>query len=66
MDSLDRGYQTIVAADAVTSRKASDRALAIEQMRAAGALVMSSEAILFMLLRNAKNPAFKAVSKLIR
>ena len=66
MDSLDRGYQTIVAADAVTSRKTADRDLAIAQMRAAGAVVMSTEAILFMLMRNAKNPAFKAVSKLIR
>ena len=33
---------------------------------AAGALVVSSEALLFMMLRDAKNPAFKAVSKLVR
>lgn len=66
LDSLDAGYRAIVAADAVTSRKPEDRELALSQMRSSGALVVSSEAILFMLLRTAKHPAFKAVSKLVR
>ena len=66
LDSLDAGYRAIVSADAVTSRKPEDRELALSQMRSSGALVVSSEAILFMLLRTAKHPAFKAVSKLLR
>ena len=66
LDSLDAGYRTIVAQDAIASRKTGDRDSAIAQMRASGALVASSEAILFMLLRTAKHPAFKAVSKLVR
>ncbi len=66
LDSLEAGYRTIVAEDALASRKASDLESAISQMRASGALVASSEAILFMLLRTAKHPAFKAVSKLVR
>ncbi|MBQ7208020.1 MAG: hydrolase [Lentisphaeria bacterium] len=66
LDSLEAGYRTVVSADAVTSRKPEDRELALAQMRASGVLVMSSEAILFMLLRTAKHPAFKAVSKLVR
>ena len=66
LDSLDAGYRTVVAADAVTSRKPEDRELALAQMRYSGALVASSEAILFMLLRTARHPAFKAVSKLVR
>ena len=66
LDALERGFKVCLAADAVTSRKQSDRELALEAARAAGALVASSEALLFMMLRDAKNPAFKAVSKLVR
>jgi len=66
LDSLAAGYNTILACDAVASRKNADRDAAIGQMRASGAMVIGTESILFMLLRNAKNPAFKAVSKLVR
>lgn len=66
LDSLEQKYNTILAADAVTSRKVSDRELAIAQMRAAGAMTVSSESILFMLMRNAGHSAFKEISKLVR
>ena len=66
LDALERGFRVCLAADAVTSRKLADRELALQTARAAGALVVSSEALLFMMLRDAKNPAFKAVSKLVR
>jgi len=66
LDAIARGYKVCLAADAVTSRKTADRELALQAARAAGALVVSSEALLFMMLRDAKNPAFKAVSKLVR
>ena len=66
LDSLAAGHNTVLVCDAVTSRKSADRDAAVEQMRAAGAMVVGTEAVLFMLLRNAKNPAFKAVSKLVR
>ncbi len=65
-DGLNAGYQVILAADAVTSRSAADRATAIDAARSAGALVLSSEAILFWLLRDAHHPDFKAISKLVR
>ena len=66
LDSLAAGYNTILACDAVASRKNADRDAAIEQMRSSGAMVIGTESVLFMLLRDAKNPAFKAVSKLVR
>ena len=65
-DARERGLRVLLAADAVTSRKASDRELALQAARDAGAAVVSSEALLFMMLRDAKNPAFKAVSKLVK
>ena len=66
LDALEKGFNTCLAADAVTSRKTADRELALAAARAAGALVLNSEALLFMLLKDAKHPAFKAVSKLVR
>lgn len=65
-DALGDGYKVILAADAVSSRKASDCELALKAARHAGAQVLSVESILFMLLRDAKHPAFKTVSALIR
>ena len=50
----------------VSSRKAADLNTALSLLRHAGCTVASSEAILFMLLKNAKHPAFKAISKLVR
>ena len=66
LDARNAGYEVIVVADAVGSRKNTDRDLALEVARSAGANVLSSESVLFMLLRDAKNPHFKAVSGLIK
>ena len=65
-DALNAGYQVILAEDAVTSRKAGDRDAALAAARHAGVCVLSVEAILFWLLRVASNPAFKAISRLVR
>ena len=66
LDAVERGYEVIVASDAVMIRKFSDCHAALEMLRSQGITVISTESILFMLLRDAKNPAFKAVSKLVK
>ena len=66
LDALNAGYKVFIAADAVNSRKSSDLDTALSQLRHAGCTVASAEAILFMLLKSAKHPAFKAISKLVR
>ena len=66
LDARERGYEVIVASDAVMSRKFSDCHAALEMMRSMGVSVVSTESILFMLLRNAAHPAFKAISKLVK
>ena len=65
-DALEQNYEVIVVADAVNSRKLTDQECAIQAMRDRGALVLNSESVLFMMLRDAANPAFKAVSKLVK
>jgi hypothetical protein len=66
IDLLEAGYEVFVAADAVASRSAENKALALEAMRAAGAKILPAEAMLFALLRDAADPCFKALLKLIK
>ncbi len=66
LDARAAGYEVIVVADAVGSRKNTERDWALETARAAGATVLGSEAVIFMLMRDAKNPHFKAISALIK
>ena len=65
-DVSDEARVNEVVADAIGSRKNSERDWALETARNAGAAVLGSEAVLFMLLRDAKNPHFKAISALIK
>ena len=65
-DLLNEGYKVIIPADALTSRNVDNYRLALESMRHAGALITSSESIVFMLLRDAKHPDFREISKLIK
>ena len=66
LDARARGYEVIVVADAVGSRKEDDRELALSALRAAGAEIYSCETVLFMLLRDSKHPCFKSISGLIK
>ena len=66
LDALNAGFKVFIAADAVNSRKQADIDTALSFLRHAGCNVVSSEAILFMLLKSARHPNFKAVSKLVR
>ena len=66
LDAVERGYEVIVASDAVMSRKFSDCHAALEMMRSKGVSVLSTESILFMLLRDAAHPEFKTISKLVK
>lgn len=66
LDLLDNGMQPVVIADATGSRNAYDRRQAIRRMRRAGAVITTTEAILFELCRSSKDPAFKAISELVK
>jgi len=55
-----------VVADAVSSRVPENKALALQALRDAGAKVLPTETILFALLRDAADPSFKGLLKLIK
>lgn len=65
LDAVDRGYETIVIADAVSSRYPEDKAIALDFLRGKGVSVLSMESVLFLLLQDSAHPAFRAVQKLI-
>ena len=66
VDLKDAGYRPIVVFDCVSSRKESDKQLALERYRHEGIMVTSYESILFELTRTSKSPHFKAISKIVK
>jgi nicotinamidase-related amidase len=63
LDLRQRGKEIFVVEDAVGSRRPEDKALALERMRAAGAVVVSREMVAFEWLHEAGTPLFKEVSR---
>ena len=66
LDLLAEGYVVHVVADAVTSRTQANWRLAMAQLRQAGAVVTTTETVLFQLLRQADTDDFRELARLIR
>jgi nicotinamidase-related amidase len=66
IDLLHAGYEVHVAHDAVNSRRSSDRKWALHRMAQAGAVITSTESVLFELLERCDTADFKMVAKLIK
>lgn len=66
IDLLEREYEPVVVADCITSRHPGDKEVALERMRAEGALITTSESIQFELTRMAGTEQFKAISRLVK
>jgi nicotinamidase-related amidase len=64
-DLLASGTEVHLAADATSSRTASNRELALARMERAGAISSSTEAALFELLGRAGTEEFKSIQKLV-
>jgi isochorismate hydrolase len=66
MDLIDAGIEVFVVADAVSSRSPENKAMALQAIRDAGAQILPTETVLFGLLRDAADPRFKQLLKLIK
>jgi nicotinamidase-related amidase len=66
LDLLAAGYGVHIVADAVTSRTQANWRLAMAQLRQAGAVVTTTETVLFQLLRQADSDDFRELARLIR
>lgn len=59
LGALNSGYIVHVASDAVSSRTELNWQVGLERMRAAGAVISSTEMMIYELLRTSSGPAFK-------
>jgi nicotinamidase-related amidase len=66
MDLFGQGREVTVIADAVSSRTAANKQIALTRLAAEGATIASTEMALFELLRTAKHPEFKYIAKLVK
>jgi nicotinamidase-related amidase len=66
LDLRQTGQSVFVVEDAISSRSANDKAVAMQRMREAGAVVTTTESVLFQLLHSAEAPSFKAISALVK
>jgi nicotinamidase-related amidase len=66
LELLDAGYHVHLVRDAVMSRREENWFVGLEGAKAAGAVITSTEAALFQLLRVAGTDEFRKLSKLVR
>lgn len=66
VDLVSAGYRPILVEDCVSSRKLSDKETAVWRARAEGAIVTTSESLLFELTGGAGNARFKQISNLVK
>jgi nicotinamidase-related amidase len=66
VDLLAAGYEVEVVADAVSSRTAENREIALQRMRDEGVKITSVEMALFELLQVAEGPKFKEISRIVK
>jgi nicotinamidase-related amidase len=66
LGALREGYIVHVASDAVSSRTEWNWHIGLERMRAAGAVISSTEMIIYELLRSSGTPAFKELLPYLR
>jgi nicotinamidase-related amidase len=66
LDLRVTGQNVYVIEDAISSRSANDKAVAMQRMREAGAVITTTESVLFQLLQTAESPSFKAISALVK
>ncbi|MCE9629829.1 MAG: isochorismatase family protein [Planctomycetia bacterium] len=65
LDLLARGFAVFVAVDAVASRHTIDHDVALRRLESGGAILTTTEAVLFEWCRTAEHPQFQAVRKLV-
>ncbi|KAG5297851.1 isochorismatase family hydrolase [Histoplasma ohiense] len=66
LDLLALGHRVYVVADGVSSVNPEERVVALARLRDAGAIVTTSESLLFEIMGDAKHAVFKQVSGLVK
>ena len=66
LDFLEEGYEVYVIADAIGSRNMNDHNISLDRMRSKGAIITTTESIIFELCDTSSRKEFKSISNLIK
>ena len=66
LDFLEEGYKVFVIADAIGSRNIYDHNISLDRMRSKGAIITTTESIIFELCETSSREEFKSISNLIK
>ena len=66
LDFLQEGYKVYVIADAIGSRNINDHNISLNRMRSKGAIITTTESIIFELCETSSRKEFKSISNLIK
>lgn len=66
LELLEEGFNVYLLADCVSSRTSYDKQIALRRMSDEGAYIVTYESAVFEMLKNAKNPAFKSISAIVK
>jgi nicotinamidase-related amidase len=66
IDLIEKNFQPVIVEDCISSRSLNDKTIAIERMKAEGAIITTCESILFELLRYSGTSEFKEISRLVK
>ncbi len=66
IDLQSNNFIPVVISDCISSRKLSDKQIALKRMHAENIIVSTYESVLFELLRFSGNEQFKAISRLVK
>jgi len=66
LDLLDAGFTVFVVADAISAREPKNTELAMKRMHDSGAVIVSTEMVLFELLGHSRAEEFKQVQALVK
>ena len=66
LELIASGHKVYVVTDAVSSRNPANRELALRRMEKVGIRLTGTEMVLFELLGNAKDPAFKSILQVVK
>ena len=66
LDFLQEGYKVYVIADAIGSRNINDHNISLDRMRSKGAIITTTESIIFELCETSSRKEFKSISNFIK
>ena len=66
LDLLRKGYEVLLISDAMGSRKKIDHEVALQRMMSKGAVLTTTESIIFELCKTANRKEFKEISNIIK